>query len=103
MSKGTRGRESSVGSLEAVCKARCELAVEDTSKFVELYNFLQKILVCLGILFLVNSRRNMDDVVVRVLELQRQHDAVPGSFSVLCVRGKYLPILITVFHLNSCK
>ena len=34
-SKGTRGREGSVGSLVAVCEARGELAVEDTSKFVE--------------------------------------------------------------------
>ena len=35
MSKGTHGREGSVGSCVAVCDARCGLAVEDTSKFVE--------------------------------------------------------------------
>ena len=41
MSKGTRGREGSVGALVAVCKARCGLVIEDTSKFfVELYNIL---------------------------------------------------------------
>ena len=35
MSKGTLGQEGSVGSFVAVCEARCGLAVEDTSKFVE--------------------------------------------------------------------
>ena len=35
MSKGTHGRGGSVGSFMAVCEARCGLAVEDTSKFVE--------------------------------------------------------------------
>ena len=80
MSEETHGREGSVGSLVAVCEARCGLAVEDTSKFVELDHILHKILVFSGILFLANSSRNMDDVVVRVLEWQRQHDAVPGSF-----------------------
>ena len=34
-SKGGHGREDSVGSFAAVCEARCGLAVEDTSKFVE--------------------------------------------------------------------
>ena len=33
--KGTHGRKGSVGSFVAVCEARCGLAVEDTSKFVE--------------------------------------------------------------------
>ena len=48
MSKGRHGREGNVGSLVAVCKARCGLAVEDTSKlFVELHNILQKILCLL--------------------------------------------------------
>ena len=70
MSKGTHGWEGSVGFLVAVCEARCGLAVEDTSKFVELHNILHKILVLFGILFLANSRHNMDDVVVRVLERQ---------------------------------
>ena len=70
MSKGTRGWEGSVGFLVAVCEARCGLAVEDTSKFVELHNILHKILVFFGILFLANSRHNMDNVVVRVLECQ---------------------------------
>ena len=80
LGKGTHGREGGVGSLVAVCKARCKLAVENTSKFMELHNILQKIRACFGILFLANSRRNMEDVVVRVLESQRQHYAVPGSF-----------------------
>ena len=50
----------------AVCEARCAHAVEDTSKFVELHNILHKItsIVFFGILFLANSRRNMDDVIV---------------------------------------
>ena len=62
MSQGTHGREgSSVGSLVAVCEARCGLATEDTSKFV-VHNILHKILVFFGILFLANSRRNTDDV-----------------------------------------
>ena len=82
MSKGTHGREgSSVGSLVAVCEARCGLAVEDTLKvFAELDNILHKIFVLFDILFLADSRRNMDDVVARALEWQRQHGAVPGSF-----------------------
>ena len=80
MSKGTYGREGSVGSLVAVCEARCGLDVEDTSKFMELHNILHKILVFFGILFLAKSRRNMDNVVVCVLEWQRQHDAVLGFF-----------------------
>ena len=57
LGKWTHGREGSVGSLVAVCKARCGRAVDDTFKFVEPHNILQKILVCLGILFLTNSRR----------------------------------------------
>ena len=80
MSKGTHGREGSVGSLLVVCEARCGLAVEDASKFVELHNILHKILVFFGILFLANSRRNMDDVVVWVFEWQREDDAIPGFF-----------------------
>ena len=58
MSKGKHGWEGNVGSLVVVCKARCGLAVKDTSEFVELHNILQKILLCFGILFLANSRRN---------------------------------------------
>ena len=68
ISKGTHVRKGSVGSLVAVCKTRYGLAVEDTSKFVELHNILQRMLVYFGILFLANSRRNMDDAVVSVLE-----------------------------------
>ena len=52
----------------AVCKVRCGLADEDTSNFVELHYILQKIVVFFGILFLANSRRNVGDVVVHVLE-----------------------------------
>ena len=48
-------------------------------QFVD-HNILHKILVLFGTLFLANSRRNMDDVVVRVIEWQRRHDPVPGSF-----------------------
>ena len=62
-SKGAHGREGSVGSLVAVCKARCGLAVEDTSKFVEFHNILQKVLACFGILFLGSILRIMDDVL----------------------------------------
>ena len=40
MSKGGHGREGSVGSLVAVCEGGCGLAVEDTSKFVELHNIM---------------------------------------------------------------
>ena len=53
---------------------------EAAMQFVELHNILHKILVFFGIPFLANSRRSMDDVVVHVLEWQRQHDAVSGSF-----------------------
>ena len=40
---------------------------EAAMQFVELYNILHKILVFFGIFILANSRRDMDNVVVRVL------------------------------------
>ena len=85
MNKGAHGREDSVGSIVTGCKARCALAVEDTSKFVELHNILQKIPVCFGILSLVNNRRNMDGVVVPSLNdsvsMTRFHTPFSGAAS----------------------
>ena len=90
MRKGAYGREGNVGSLAVDCEARCGLAVEDTSKFVEPHNILHKILVFLGTLFLANSRCNIGDVIVCALEWQRRYDVVPGFIYVHCVHGYFL-------------